>query len=170
MDWIAKVEEIRSLLEADNEVRRSYDDFEESWWEMDHLLNKMSEWVHEQFRNGSLEKKLESFKSKDSERNKARISKALIANFVDPSTAGIVRESGELPSLSVGEREAMQFLLWKIDNMTEVEMHIKTEFILDGVKERPKESGYVVVFERTQALKKSYGEDICFSGKHFNTL
>ena len=166
---VPRVAEIQLLYRQDAEVRRSYDEFEVCWRTMDRLSYPMSEWIREQFKNGSLEAKITAFKNKTVAK-KTRISKALISNFVDPSQAEVVKGDGELPALSVGEREAMQFLLWKIENMTETELHIRDTWILDGKEERPKENGYAVVFERTEALKKNYGDNIEFSGWQFKSL
>lgn len=165
---ISRPEELQSLLKQDEEVQHAYDAFKECFKAATRLADGPSNWIREQFKNGSLESKIIAFKDKASK--KTRISKTLISNFVDPTQAQAVREEGELPALSVGEREAMQFLLWKIDSMSKTELHIRDTWILDGKEERPKENGYVVVFERTEALKKNYGNNIGSDGWRFKSL
>ncbi|MCE5316547.1 MAG: hypothetical protein LLG04_04190, partial [Parachlamydia sp.] len=116
---VTRPEELQTLLTQDEESQQLYEAFKASFKYESRLADKPSNWIREQFKNGSLEAKIISFKNKFSK--KTRISKALISNFVNPAQAQIVKEEGGLPALSVGEREAMQFLLWKIDSMSKTE-------------------------------------------------
>lgn len=163
---VARMDEIKHLLENDAESRHAYDDFEACWWGMDSLNYKLSEWIHEQFRNGSLEKKIESFKNEKAK--KTMLSKGFASNLMVPGKAEVVRKTGELPDLSIGERQALQFLLGKLQNMTDREKYLKKR-LLEDEEEEPKKHGFFVVFEQTEALRQNYG-NIRFDGYHYQNL
>jgi hypothetical protein len=165
---IPRIDEMRHLLAIDQEVRQAYDAFEKCWYNIETLNYSLSNWIHEQFRNGTIEKKIKSFKDKIENKKKIKMSKGLVSNLIEPSKTEVIRKTGEPPDLSVGERQALQFLLGKIDSMTEREKYLKTR-LLDGEEECPKTHGYFVVFEMTEVLRKSYG-DIEFSGYHYGNL
>ena len=165
---VARVEEIKALLESDPEVRSAYDAFEICWIRVDHLSYELSNWIHNQFKNGTLEKKIATFRNERETKRKTTLSKAFVSNLIDPNKADIVKKTGELPDLSVGERQALQFLLGKINNMSDREQYLK-EKLLDGDEEDPKKHGYFVVFEQTEALRQSYG-NVRFDGYHYDNL
>lgn len=163
-----KKQEITDLIEKNEEVKKAYIDFDSTLAKSEQKSAVIYRWIHEQFRNNTIESKIESFL--DKEKSKTRMSKALISSLMSPSNSQIIKTEGELPDLSVGEREAFQFLAWKLYNMSEKELHIRDNWILDGKKEDSKKTGYLVVFEQTEALEKNFGKNIEFSGPHYRKL
>ena len=163
---VARVDEMKHLLETDENVRRTYDDFEACWWSMDSLNYRLSEWIREQFHNGSLEGKILGFKNEKTK--KTMLSKGFASNLMIPGKAEVVKKTGELPDLSIGERQALQFLLGKLQNMTDREKYLKKR-LLEDEDEDPKKHGFFVVFEQTEALRQSYG-NIRFDGYHYQNL
>lgn len=132
------------------------------------LTQPIYQWISQLFINGNLEGEIESYlKSKEYKKNKTRVSHALVKNFIEPTIAEIVEEKGELPSLSVVERQTVQFLFWKLENMNESEQRLKS-LLLNGKVENP-ESGLLVIFEEIEAIRKNYGDNQT-SGYHYTEL
>jgi hypothetical protein len=111
---VARRDEMLQLLTTDPEVRQAYDAFEECWSSMEHFTYSLSNWIREQFINGTIEKKIKSFKDKVECKKKIKISKGLVSNLIEPSKTEVIRNTAEPPDLSVGERQALQFLLGNI--------------------------------------------------------
>lgn len=166
---VSHKQDMKQILIENEEIRRLHGTFEKALEDITKKFRIATEWIHEQFINGTLESKIISFKD-NKNKKRTKISKSIISNLINPQATEIVREEGEIPLLGVGEREALQYLFCKLENMNERELHIKNNWILSGRKEDTVKDGYLVVFDKNEALRRTYGENIVFSGKHYNNL
>lgn len=163
--------EILKVLEEVVSVKEKYDAYKEITTNKITTLEPIYTWIDTLFHQGVLEEKIIGYKKRLKEKIQTRISKTLIANLIEPQKAEIVKTEGEIPSLTVGEREAFQFLMWKANNMNEYEQTIKQDFLLEGQDEDIIKNGLLIVFEASEALKNCYDFDHQrLSGQHYINL
>lgn len=161
--------EMEALLQVDPQTKQAYMEFREASLSASQASEPIAKWIDSLYYEGSLEQKITTYKNLLTKKktNRASISKNLLNNFIEPKKADQIIQEGESPSLTTGEREALQFLLWKANNLNEEEKTIKKDFFLEGREEDIRKDGLLVVFEEQEGLKKGYGEGISFSGYHY---
>lgn len=127
------------------------------------------DWIHQLFIKGTLESEIEEFlKKKEGKKSQARMNRMLVRNLIKPELTNSVEEVGEPPILSTSERQTLQFLLWKFENMNETEKRLK-ELLLEGKNENPKINGICVCFEESEAISNAYGKTSP-AGFHYNEI
>jgi hypothetical protein len=150
------------LLEKNRALKKVFDDYS-------NLTNPIHKWIQKLFIGGSLEREIEGYqKQKGKKKNKTLMSRSLVTNFMIPAMASNVEKEGELPALSTSERQTLQFLFSKLENMTERERHLKN-LLLEGKEEKTTKNGLLIVFEAQEAIKNSYGQ-ISVDGYHYREL
>lgn len=165
------LEEMKELLQSNNDIKEKYETFNTALNEAIQATAKVDEWIGSLYHEGKLERWILAYKTLVAQRQKRTcIGKELLGNFIEPEKTEVISEKGRAPSLTIGEREAFQFLLWKAENLSEEERLIKNEFILNGREENFQKNGLIVIFEAQEALKKGYGEDAPSSGPHYAKL
>ena len=165
------LEEMKELLQNNNDIKEKYETFNIALNDAEQATAKVNEWIGSLYHEGKLENWIIAHKNALKHKQKITcIGKELLGNLIVPEKTEVILEKGETPALTVGEREAFQFLLWKAHNLNEEELVIKNEFILEGKGEDYKKNGLIVIFEQQEALKKGYGENISFAGFHYAKL
>lgn len=166
---ISHTEEMREILKQNPPILEKNKEFKSALSEFIKTSAPMYEWIHQLFVQGILETEIEKFLSKKKEKKtQARISKTLVGNLIKPEITKPIEEDGSPPSLSIAERQTLQFLLWKADNMNETEKRLK-DLLLDGKSENVKQNGVCVCFEENEAISNSYGA-IVPAGFHYNEI
>ena len=163
--------EMKELINNNKRIKEKYDIYSSSHHIIMIKSKNVIEWIKSLYHEGKLEKHILTHKTLLSQKSKRTyIGKALLGNLIEPEKTETILEKGETPSLTVREREAFQFLLWKAENLNEEERIIKNDFILEGKEEDVKKNGLIVIFEGQEALRKGYGEDMSLSGFHYEKL
>jgi hypothetical protein len=151
---VSHKQNILQLLKSDTTLFKKNEELKTKIIEFKKLTNPIYNYINQLFISGLLENEIQIYLEK--KQGKTRISRALVANFLEPQKAEIVQEDGELPSLNISERQIIQFLFWKLENMNKREESLK-KLLLDERKENPKRNGYLVVFEQQEAIQINYG-------------
>ena len=160
---------INNLLRKNKPLKEKYTFLSKISTEKFNAIEPVYILIEELYAQGLLESSIVNFK-KIIINKKTKISKSFMSSLMHPQKAEIIKQEGELPNLTLGERQALQFLMWKIENMNEREKHLKYNWILEGQKEDHKKNGVLVVFELSEALEKTYGEDLRFCGRDYQNL
>lgn len=163
--------EMKAILETNSDINEKYEIFKKALEIAAEVTRKVDEWISLLFFEGKLERLITIYQLSIAKKQKRTfVGRELLGNLIAPEKTKIILQKGAPPSLTVGEREAFQFLLWKANNLTKEELIIKNDFILEGKEEDIKKNGLIVIFEEQEALKKGYGEDMTFSGPHYAKL
>lgn len=166
---VSHKEEIRNIINQNESIYKKNKEFRLLLSDFGKNSAFIYEWIHQLFVSGTLEEYIEIFlKLKERKKTQARMSKMLVANLIKPEITNSVSEVGEPPTLSVSERQTLQFLLWKHENMNETEKRLK-DLLLGGKHENPKQNGLCVCFEESEAIINAYGETSP-AGCHYNEI
>ena len=166
---VSHMDEIRDIIKRNETLFRKNKEFRLALSEFSKNSASIYEWIHQLFVGGTLETDIERFlKQKESKKTQARMSKMLVGNLIKPEITNSVAEVGEPPTLSTAERQTLQFLLWKHENMNETEKRLK-DLLLDGKNENVKRNGICVCFEETEVILNAYGETSP-AGFHYNEI
>ena len=161
--------DVKEILDRDNELNQKNMEIKKTMNELYSTTQLVYDWIHQLFVAGTLEDEIETFlKKKETNKTQARMSKMLVTNLIKPEITNSVAEVGESPTLSVAERQTLQFILWKHENMNETEKRLKN-LLLDGKNENHKQNGICVCFEESEAILNAYGE-ISIAGWHYNEI
>jgi len=168
---ISYLDEMTQLIKVNNEVKDVHCALKDAISAATEATSAICVWLDSLYHSGKLEKRIMDYKSLLTEKQRSTyIGKELLANLIEPSKTEVIDTIGEAPALTMGEREALQFLFCKADCMSDEEKLIKHEFLLEGKEEDVKKNGLLVVFEAQDALKQGYGEEVSFSGYHYEKL
>lgn len=166
---ISHEKDVEDILNGNDELKQKNIDIKKTLDEFCSTTEFVYDWIHQLFVSGTLENDIEKFlKEKENKKTKTRINRSLVNNFIKPEIACSVEEKGEPPILSPTERQTLQFLLWKVENMSEIEERLKN-LLLDGKNENAKRNGICVCFEETEAIYNSYGS-MSPAGHHYNEI
>jgi len=165
---ISHKEEVIEILNQDEELFKKNESFRVALSEFTQRTCFIYDWINQLFIRGTLEDEIVNYlKKKETKKTQARLSKVLVGNFLEPEITNAVEEIGEPPTLSTSERQTVQFLLWKADNMNETEKRLKDR-LLDG-KGDTKRNGVCVCFEEKEAILNTYGKTTP-DGFHYNEI
>lgn len=166
---VSHEKDVEEILNRDEGLKQKNADIKNTLDEFSSTTEFVYDWIHQLFVSGTLENDVEKFlKEKEDKKTKTRINRSLVNNFIKPEITCSVEEKGEPPTLSPTERQTLQFLLWKVENMSEIEERLKN-LLLDGKNENAKRNGICVCFEETEVISNSYG-NTSPSGHHYNEI